>query len=39
VDSEQKINTFLPVLDEMIDGSLVTLEKVKVFAYRGKERV
>ena len=38
VDSEEKINSFLPVLDEMIGGGLVTLEKVKVIDYRaGKE--
>jgi len=38
VDSEEKINGFLPVLDEMIGGGLVTLEKVKVIDYRaGKE--
>ena len=38
VDSEEKINTFLPVLDDMIGGGLVTLEKVKVIDYRaGKE--
>ena len=34
VDSEEKINTFLPVLDEMMGGGLVTLEKVKVLHYR-----
>ena len=34
VDSEEKINAFLPVLDEMIGGGLVTLEKVKVLHYR-----
>ena len=34
VDSEEKINTFLPVLDEMMGGGLVTLEKVKVIDYR-----
>jgi hypothetical protein len=34
VDSEEKINTFLPVLDEMMKGGLVTLEKVKVIDYR-----
>ena len=38
VDSEEKINTFLPVLDDMVGGGLVTLEKVKVIDYRaGKE--
>jgi PII-like signaling protein len=35
VDSEEKINAFLPVLDGMIGGGLVTLEKVKVIQYRG----
>jgi PII-like signaling protein len=34
VDSEEKINGFLPVLDEMVGGGLVTLEKVKVIDYR-----
>ena len=35
VDSEENINAFLPVLDTMIGGGLVTLEKVKVLHYRG----
>lgn len=34
VDSEEKINSFLPVLDEMVGGGLVTMEKVKVVHYR-----
>ena len=34
VDSEDKINAFLPVLDSMVGGGLVTLEKVKVLHYR-----
>ncbi len=34
VDAEDKINTFLPVLDEMVGGGLVTLEKVRVIDYR-----
>jgi hypothetical protein len=34
VDSPEKIDSFLPVLDEMIGGGLVTLEKVKVIHYR-----
>ena len=34
VDSEEKINAFLPVLDPMMGGGLVTLEKVKVIDYR-----
>ncbi len=34
VDSEEKINAFLPVLDGMMDGGLVTLERAKVIHYR-----
>ena len=34
VDSEEKINAFLPVLDRMMGGGLVTLEKVRVIHYR-----
>jgi len=34
VDSEEKINGFLPMLDRMIGGGLVTLEKVRVIHYR-----
>jgi PII-like signaling protein len=37
VDSEEKIQTFLPVLDEMMGGGLVTLEKVKCLHYRSAE--
>jgi PII-like signaling protein len=36
VDAEEKINAFLPLLDQMITGGLVTMEKVKVIEYRGK---
>jgi hypothetical protein len=38
VDSEEKVNAFLPVLDQMMGGGLVTLEKAKVIRYqdRGK---
>src|SRR5580658_1196458 len=36
VDSKEKIDAFLPVIDEMISGGLVTLEKAKVLHYRGK---
>ncbi len=35
VDSEEKIQSFLPVLDKMMGGGLVTLETVKVLEYRG----
>jgi len=34
VDTEEKINGFLPILDEMMGGGLVTLEKAKVIRYR-----
>lgn len=33
VDSEEKINAFLPVLDAIMGSGLVTLEKVKVLRY------
>jgi uncharacterized protein len=33
VDSEPKINDFLPVLDEMMTSGLVTLERVQVLQY------
>lgn len=38
VDSEAAIEAFLPVLDKMISGGLVTLEKVKVLHYRGEAK-
>jgi PII-like signaling protein len=36
VDSEEKIQDFLPLLDEMLKGGLVTLEKVRVIDYRAR---
>jgi uncharacterized protein len=33
VDSEAKIDAFLPTLDAMMTGGLVTLEKVQVLCY------
>ena len=38
IESEEKVNEFLPVLDEMMGGGLVTLEKVKVIHYRHEDR-
>ena len=35
VDSQEKIEGFLPALDGMISDGLVTLERVKVIHYRG----
>lgn len=37
VDSEDKINAFLPVIDGMIDSGLVTLENVKVLRYGSRK--
>ena len=34
VDSEEKIDKFLPPLDEMVKEGLTTLEKVNVILYR-----
>ena len=38
VDSEKKVNAFLPVLDKMMSGGLVTLERAKVIRYRDQEK-
>lgn len=37
VDRDEKINAFLPVLDTMMSGGLVTLEKIQVIYYRSGE--
>jgi PII-like signaling protein len=36
VDSEDKINSFLPTLDQMMTSGLITLEKVQVLQYGAK---
>src|SRR5262245_8095102 len=36
VDSEEKVNAFLPVLDELMGGGLVTVERAKVIRHRGR---
>ncbi|HEY5550392.1 MAG TPA: DUF190 domain-containing protein [Opitutaceae bacterium] len=33
VDTEEKINSFLPVIDQMMTGGLVTLEKAQVIRH------
>jgi PII-like signaling protein len=38
VDSLEKIESFLPVLDEIISDGLVTLETVKLISYRAEPR-
>ena len=37
VDSEEKIQKFLPHLDDMVKEGLVTLEKVNVVMYRSEK--
>jgi len=39
VDTEEKIQAFVPLLDEMMSGGLVTLEKVRVIDYRAAQDV
>jgi PII-like signaling protein len=36
VESEDKIQTLLPLLDEMMGGGLITLERANVVIYRGE---
>jgi uncharacterized protein len=38
VDSEEKINAFLPELDKMMGSGLVTLERVQVLQYGTNDR-
>ena len=38
VDSDEKINAFLPALERMMRGGMVTLERVQVIEYRHVER-
>src|SRR5580693_8908012 len=38
VDSEEKIRAFLPILDGLMGGGLVTMEKVQVIDYRADKR-
>lgn len=37
VDSEEKINRFLPRLDDMVKEGLITLEKANVIMYRANQ--
>jgi len=39
VDADEKINAFLPTLEPMIGGGLVTLEKVRVIHYRAGQPI
>jgi uncharacterized protein len=37
VDSQEKIDAFLPVLDQMMGSGLITVEKVQVLQYGDKK--
>jgi uncharacterized protein len=37
VDTNERIDELLPVLDEMVSEGLVTLERVEIIAYRAPE--
>jgi PII-like signaling protein len=37
VDAEEKIQAVLPDIDAMMGGGLITLERVRVIAYRGEQ--
>jgi Uncharacterized ACR, COG1993 len=39
VDSDERVNAFLPVLDEMMGDGLVTLQRVKVVRHRSQGRI
>jgi PII-like signaling protein len=38
IEDAQRIEQILPRLDEMVDGGLITLEKVRVILYRSAKR-
>ncbi|HEY6320700.1 MAG TPA: DUF190 domain-containing protein [Thermoanaerobaculia bacterium] len=38
VDSEAKINAFVPIVDELVSEGMVTLEAVRVLKYASPER-
>ena len=38
VDSQEKIDAFIPVLDQMMGSGLITVEKVQVLQYGGKPK-
>jgi uncharacterized protein len=38
IETPERIERMLPRLDEMVDGGLITLEKVRVILYRAAKR-
>lgn len=39
VDSKEKINGFLPIMDKMVNEGLITLEKINVVMYRANKEI
>jgi uncharacterized protein len=38
IESQERIDQILPRLDEMVEGGLITLEKVRVILYRAAKK-
>jgi len=38
IEAQERIDQILPQLDEMVEGGLITLEKVRVILYRAAKR-
>ena len=38
IESAERIEKILPRLDEMVEGGLITLEKVRVILYRAAKK-
>ena len=38
IETQERIDQILPRLDEMVDGGLITLEKVRVILYRAAKK-
>jgi hypothetical protein len=38
IESNEKIEKILPRIDEMLDGGIVTLEKVRVLVHRATKK-
>jgi uncharacterized protein len=38
IETQERIDALLPRMDEMVDGGLITLEKVRVILYRPAKR-
>ncbi len=38
IETQERIDQILPRLDEIVDGGLITLEKVRVILYRATKR-